>query len=367
MSGHGHGHGHGLGGARWTLAKAVGANGIWLPADTGLGLEADPALAGDWAGAHWAGSEKGPYTHTAGVGNTAALTRNILTVGLRYETVFTVSGRTAGSVTWQCGATNGTARSADGTYTEDLTCTTNTAHSFVPTEDFDGVVTVVRVTTLSISSHTPKKATGTLAGSTFVQATPTLMGWSNAGVVLDNASGRIIASNLAASFWKFLHYGDGGGAAHYPIYTVAGAFRMSAFTGLQTLLYSTAGDHGIQSFVSHPAGEMGWYVRTSGGAYIYQQVTAGAAIAPNSTVVFIVRATGARLEIWVDGVKRKDEAFAGSASNNDPGYALRKVSNAVNTGQITWKELFVSDYSVSDSLLSKIGKSIAARHGGTWV
>jgi hypothetical protein len=53
--------------------------------------------------------------------------------GKRYTLVYTISSRTAGSVTPSCGGWTGTTRSANGTYTEDFVSTTNDILAFTPT------------------------------------------------------------------------------------------------------------------------------------------------------------------------------------------------------------------------------------------
>jgi hypothetical protein len=56
-------------------------------------------------------------------GSSETLTQNTDCVnGTTYEVVFTVTGRAAGTVTVSLGGTSGTARSANGTYTENIAC-----------------------------------------------------------------------------------------------------------------------------------------------------------------------------------------------------------------------------------------------------
>jgi len=197
----------------WTPEKLVQPGDSWLWADLdaagAVTQAADPTIPGaGWAGgANWAGAGLGPYTHTAGA--TTALSNAVLTVGIRYLVRFTVSGRTAGSVSFYAGATAGAARSTNATFTEELTCTTSTGLSFVPSNDFDGAVTVVYAIALSANLVTCKGTLGNL-----VQAVPANMPWSSDAdaptsvpvngkrVVYFGGENDIIASNQPAASWK---------------------------------------------------------------------------------------------------------------------------------------------------------------------
>lgn len=95
-------------------------------------------------GAGWAyGTNK--VTHTSG---TATLVPNpALTVvaSTMYQVTYTISGRTAGSVTVSIGGTNGTARSSNSTFTEIITSTNTNNLTLTPTTDFDGSIDDVSV------------------------------------------------------------------------------------------------------------------------------------------------------------------------------------------------------------------------------
>jgi len=54
------------------------------------------------------------------------------TVGHTYRTVYTISGYASGALTIGLGGASGTARTADGTYTEDITATTTGGLAFTP-------------------------------------------------------------------------------------------------------------------------------------------------------------------------------------------------------------------------------------------
>jgi hypothetical protein len=95
------------------------------------------------AGAGWAIAAK-TYVHTPG--NTATLSQSVanqdfpITVGVQYRVRFTVSGRTAGSVTASLGTANGTTRSTNATFEELITCSGTGVFAFTPTTDFDGTL-----------------------------------------------------------------------------------------------------------------------------------------------------------------------------------------------------------------------------------
>ena len=110
----------------------------------------DFATTASWtAGANWsiAGGKA-----TGAITNADLSQASVLVVGETYTIIYTVSDRTvggAGTVTVHAGATAGTGRTADGTYSETLACTTNTTFKFTGT-GFTGSVDNVYV-----YRHTP--------------------------------------------------------------------------------------------------------------------------------------------------------------------------------------------------------------------
>ena len=330
----------------WSLADALGANGVFLQADTGLGLVADPALAGDWAGAEWAGSGLGPYTHTAGVGHTDPLTRNILTVGLRYETVFTVSGRTAGSVTWMCGATAGTARSTNATFTEDLTCTTTTAHAFVPSADFDGVVTVVRVTTLSVTSWTPKAATGHWVGQTFTRLVPTQMPFAKSGSIRGDGTTRTLVSPAALA--TSMHNGAGGTVVHLVRTAAPGALYSS-----NTVSAAVAGYYLSQS--SATASRV--LISNASGAFQVDRTNNGV-ITAGTWMVVSLRSSAAVVQARYNGSAGASDAIAAPSAN-----ASGSVLLWASVDDIFHDSFFMTDSYLSDADLLRVERAMGARRG----
>lgn len=98
-----------------------------------------------WTGTNWA-QNAGKAQHTAGA--TAALTQALtLTLGAKYQVLFTISGRTAGNVTAAIGAAADSARSANGSYVAYLTAAAGGSVNltFTPSSDFDGSLDDIKV------------------------------------------------------------------------------------------------------------------------------------------------------------------------------------------------------------------------------
>lgn len=87
------------------------------------------------------------WTIAAGVASKAAgtaadLSQDVLVVGRTYHVTFTISGYTAGTLTAKAGTAAGTARNANGTYTETLVCAGTTLFAFAADSSFAGNVDV---------------------------------------------------------------------------------------------------------------------------------------------------------------------------------------------------------------------------------
>ncbi len=96
-------------------------------------------------GTNWAGS--GPWTHTAG--STASLSCTppaSVTPGTIYQVTFTVSGRTAGSITPDIGTQTGRPISSNSTGETQLITAANASNlKFTPSSSFDGVISAISV------------------------------------------------------------------------------------------------------------------------------------------------------------------------------------------------------------------------------
>lgn len=90
-------------------------------------------------------------TKTAGIANSMYLAERpyFLRAGKNYRVTYAVSGRTAGAVTMSIGDTDGTPRSSDATFVEDLLCTgVNPQLKFTADATFDGAIDTVIVSDL---------------------------------------------------------------------------------------------------------------------------------------------------------------------------------------------------------------------------
>lgn len=119
------------------------------PNNTNLALDADifPAPAGDdyelsgWQeGAGWTAKKSHGYAQaSAGSASSLLWAPADLHTDRYYKVTYTISAMTAGSVNADCGGSNGTSRSANGTYTEYIKCgTSNSRFKFDKDAGFDG-------------------------------------------------------------------------------------------------------------------------------------------------------------------------------------------------------------------------------------
>ena len=94
----------------------------------------------------WTDNGDDTYTHGGAGAFTDALQWNsTLTVGSKVLVKYTVTGRSAGSVTASAGTTNGAATAADAAVREILDVAGNMTFALTPTADFDGTVSLIDV------------------------------------------------------------------------------------------------------------------------------------------------------------------------------------------------------------------------------
>jgi len=165
-------------------SKEIVANGDFAAGDTlwvkGTGWSIAAGVA------HCDGSQ-------AAVSNLSQAIANQLVGGLvitkLYKLVYTISGYSAGTLTPKVGSSaSGTARSADGTYTEYLRCTTDTTIYFAGDADFIGDIDNISVTFISEYNHPNNLLLS--------YELPTI---ARNGTVADCVSVSVIVSNVAAS------------------------------------------------------------------------------------------------------------------------------------------------------------------------
>ena len=137
-------------GATATIKRVILDDGDWVNNDlvTNGGFDTDTA----WTkGANWAISG-GVATHTAGA--TEDIEESIvINQGDICLVTFTVSGRSAGSITPKVGTTAGTARSTNATFEEQIVAGAGSLLEFTPTTDFDGSIDNVTVRVLDASGR----------------------------------------------------------------------------------------------------------------------------------------------------------------------------------------------------------------------
>jgi hypothetical protein len=133
-------------------------------------------------GTGWTLSE-GSMIHTAGVASSLAQGIPAIINPRKFRTVFTVSNMTTGSVNIQLsggGGGNGTARTADGTYTQDIVAGSTSQGSLyvVGSADFDGTISNIHIYEIfdwaSTGNHTGSLSildkSGTGSGSLLISA-----------------------------------------------------------------------------------------------------------------------------------------------------------------------------------------------------
>jgi len=103
-----------------------------LPVTNEITNGAFAAGTGWTAGANWSIADGKAVKASSAAVATLAHDTFVATVGHTYRTVYTVSGYASGGVAIGLGGASGTVRSADGTYTEDITATTVGGLAFTP-------------------------------------------------------------------------------------------------------------------------------------------------------------------------------------------------------------------------------------------
>lgn len=100
----------------------------------------------------------GLATMNGGANSTIQQT-DIMSVGSTYRIIYTVSGRTASTVTVSAGSTVGTARSTNATFEENLVCATDGNLTFTGTAGFDGSIDNISVQLVSTANAIPNDDT----------------------------------------------------------------------------------------------------------------------------------------------------------------------------------------------------------------
>lgn len=345
---------------RWTPASdpllAAWYEAVDVPATLVRATQASPT---GWAGASWAGSGLGPYTHTAG-STTALVHAALLIVGNRCQTIFTVSGRTAGTVTFYAGTTAGTARSTNATFTEDLTVAGNTTHSFVPSVDFDGVVTVVAVYNLARTRWNP--TAGSLGGYLANPTAAEQPWWDGMGV---RGIDDWVDSSLAASAWKLLY--DGSGVTWWAVVRPTTLVNGRYIFGTQTLATS---NHGCAVNVYADGGVR--LLEANGTEFNINATSAAGVLANGVTTILIGRdLAGSNYEVYAGGTKIIDATPTTARSSSDPTSTLALLSQGGGGSASYTFDGTILDFGVvsswrDDLAVARLGVWLRDNVGGTW-
>jgi hypothetical protein len=232
-------------------------------------------------------------------------------IGNRVQVIYTISGRTAGTLTFKAGTTVGTARSTNATFTEDLDVAGNTTLTFAADAAFDGTIVISSVTNLSQTSWAP---TAGALGANYAQAVAaqqaylsTLGGKSCLIGADDNAD-----SDVAKSNYRFLHDGTGGTIACWIYPTNTGVMADTRRT-------NAVGRPGMQFYLVD-ATHAGCQVDDNLGNI---RVNAnGAGISLNAWNKVIFRLSTTAFSLRVNGVETDSGAPSGALYSGDPYRAL---------------------------------------------
>lgn len=217
-------------GATATIKRVVLQSGAWNNGD--LVTNGTFAADSDWTkGANWT-IAAGVATHAAGA--TAVLSQAlVITAGDICLVTFTVSSRTAGTITAKVGGTLGTARSTNATFTEQIVAgSSGLLLEFVPDTNFDGSLDTVTCRVLDATGYLVlySVANGPYQNNeaiTSAAGAATANGASAANTLQPSGTYEIIEANFTASTATSRIYGVDGagvgwewdGAVFTPIYT----------------------------------------------------------------------------------------------------------------------------------------------------
>lgn len=138
-------------GTNWALRETI-TNGTFTGSAAGWTLNSSGA---GWTYAANAIVHAGPAWGVAAQYLADQVSGNGLVPGVDYYVTFTVSGRTAGSVSAYVGTEGaGTSRSTNATFTEIITCSGDPIFLFLSSDTFDGVIDTVSVTQVGQMVHT---------------------------------------------------------------------------------------------------------------------------------------------------------------------------------------------------------------------
>lgn len=152
----------------------------------------DTDLSGWTVGANWAWNAAGAAKHTAG--STAALSQAVtLVAGETYRINWTMSGRTAGSVTFALGANVTGGITSVSSSTSLAAPAASTTFTITPTTDFDGLIEVTGVNLLNPTvASIATDGSGSSLGELRMIGTHVGIGYQAAATVAGNANNTAI-------------------------------------------------------------------------------------------------------------------------------------------------------------------------------
>ena len=110
-----------------------------------------------------------------------------LVEGQVYEIIFTLSDRTAGSVTLSVGDTLGTARTTDAKHTERITCGASTLIGVLKSSDFDGKIDTISARRINPITHLESFQFSTVQAYILEFTDKNLRIYKDNGIILDGA------------------------------------------------------------------------------------------------------------------------------------------------------------------------------------
>ena len=116
-----------------------------------------------------------------------------------YETIFTLSDRTAGSVTLKIGGTSGTARTSSAKYTERITCGPTDVVAITKTSDFDGKIDDISVRQIAPVTRLESFQFSTVQAYILEFTDKNLRIYKDNGIILDGADPYEVTTTYAES------------------------------------------------------------------------------------------------------------------------------------------------------------------------
>jgi hypothetical protein len=352
----------------WTPSDALGANGIWWEADSGLTFNTQPTLTnGDFESGTtgWSAYNSvlsavtaSPYEGVKNLRVTPTLAlagayQTLAIVGNRYivRGVARSDGTKVPRVAWAgpnifwSGSTSTDWQLIDA----ETACSNTSFYLYTNTAggswvEFDDIT----IENISLTQWSPRAATGALAGSVLEQATAADMPWKGTDGVRFDGVGDYAASDAAATVWKFLH--DGTGATIAFRYTPASVASYGYL--LSTFASSTESGLILGTSVASPSKIRVIVANGSGGGIYGLDATSAADLTVGADHTIVLRnANGSNLTVRLDGTTVIDQAVSSFSSAN-PNYTANVGSVAGGASAFipgTISQAFATDRVLSDA------------------